>query len=72
MKRVQVKWIDSAGPSRYWNPDIELHADPVVTVGFLHKRTKKELVIIQSQASESLGGFLVIPMSAVRRIKKLK
>jgi hypothetical protein len=73
MKRVQVKWIDACTPTTHWNPNIVLEPDHIVSVGFLKKKSKKCVVLIQSDAEGgSQGGFLVIPRGAVRSIKRLK
>jgi hypothetical protein len=71
MKLVKVKWQDSCGSTRYWDPGVE-KPDNITTVGYLHKKTKNELVIMQSKGEDSLGGVMVIPRSTVKSIKRLK
>jgi len=72
VKRVEVRWTDSCGgEGAYWNPDMELEPEHIVTVGLLAKKNKRRLVIIQSQGEESRGGFLVIPRCCVTKIKRL-
>jgi len=73
MKRIEVKWIDACTPTTHWNPGIVLAPDHIVSVGILKKKTKKCVVLIQSDAEGgSQGGFLVIPRHAVKSMKRLR
>lgn len=73
MQIVKVKWLDACTPTTHWNPNIVLRADRIVSVGFLKKKTKKTVVLIQSDADGgSEGGFLVIPRRNIQTMKRLK
>lgn len=73
MKRVEVKWVDSCSPERYWNYEVDGKPDHIVTVGFLVKKHKKTLVICASSGSGgSKGGWMTIPRVAVKSVRKLK
>ena len=73
MKIVKVKWIDSCSLSPYWNPGGDVKADKITSVGFVNKKTKREIVLLSADAKGgSQGGFFIIPRSAITSIKRLR
>lgn len=68
---VRVEWDDSCSYHGWWKDGEEFDTSVVVTVGILVSRTKK-FVIISSSLDGTCNRWvdpLVIPMSAVRKIK---
>lgn len=75
---VAVEWIDSAAPARPWLEQDDARAfDPVVivSVGFLLRKTKTKVLLMQSlvknDAHGQLGGINAIPRAAVVSITPL-
>jgi hypothetical protein len=56
MKRVEVTWVDSCSPERYWNWDVDGKADLITTVGYIARRDKKTISLVASIGSRRLQG----------------
>lgn len=73
MKRVEVTWVDSCSPERYWNWDVDGKADMITTVGYVARRDKKTISLVASIGrGGSKGGWMTIPRVAIKKIRKLK
>jgi hypothetical protein len=70
MKIVKVKWIDSMGTAGWGEGDSSDMR--CCTVGILHKKTKKSVIIALNQSAYGRGHFIEIPKVAIKKIKKLK
>ena len=81
---VEVLWVDSISDGIYWH-DFEDGVETASiadmrqrTIGILVAKDEERIVIAQSISlagdtdGNNLGGLLMIPSSAVLRIKKLK
>lgn len=72
---VEVEWVDSAARG-HWDSIEEYRKHDIVTcrtAGYLLKKNKRAVTIIQSQHAESgLSDAMAIPMRAVTRIRRLK
>lgn len=84
MKMVKVVWVDAAGMDG-WSSQLSLNSwiknrtsggVVMVSVGWLYEKTKKCVVIAQSRhkydKQGNMGETLMIPMSCVLKIKRLK
>jgi len=67
---VEVEWIDSMGSSGWHelkNADLRCR-----TVGILYEKKKDRIVIAQNESVHVYGDYIEIPVSAVKKIRKLK
>ncbi len=78
MKTIYVvKWIDSYTAERWYNDkDIDewiriTQDDPITSVGFLYKKTKKYIVLYADKSPDEKARFMKIPMGCIKSIKKL-
>lgn len=70
-KVILVDWFDIAYGAGHWDPTIT--PAKVSSVGYLVRKTKKELIVAMSRAWDSdHGGLLAIPMGCVKSIKRLQ
>ena len=74
---IEVTWVDSNGTSK-WD-SLENYRNHSVahykTVGYLLKKTKKEVLVVFSQSPANNGdgnGAMAIPMGCVTKIKRIK
>lgn len=69
--RTHVKWVDSVGPSRYWEhrDDVDHSVSHIETVGWLVHENKKSVTIASSVSKNSgcYGGILTIPKFAITK-----
>lgn len=74
---VRVEWEDSASRGSWRSADTEA-ARPrstlrIVSVGYLLRKTKREIVLFQSHDDEDkISDTVAIPMGCVHRIRKFK
>jgi len=73
---IEVDWDDTAA-YHGWKPEelVKVNVEPSFcrSVGYLLENSKAQLVLYQSMAdNENVSEVLVIPKSAVRKIRKLK
>lgn len=78
MKKIYiVKWIDSYSNSRWYNDkeiknwSKETEEDMIISIGFLHKKTKKFILLYADKGLEK-ARFIKIPTGCIKSIKKLK
>lgn len=79
MKIVRVKWNDSVSMNR-WQPANTVDAfaksgsDSISSVGYLYKKTKKVVILIQSVhgSERNYAETLKIPRECITSIKVLK
>lgn len=79
MKRVEVTWEDSAAAAAgFWKAADETLTPVVVkSIGYVHQKTKRSLVLISGAHSGGtkspayVSGMQVIPCSAIRKVRKL-
>ena len=80
MKIVRVRWHDSVSMNSWQSQDnvkewFKNGSDVMESVGFLYKKSKKCIVIVQSihayDKGTNLGDPMMIPMGCVISIKKL-
>lgn len=75
-KRVEVVWEDSAAPATgFWRPaDETLNPVVVHSVGYVHERNARKLVLVSGYHTKPkrVAGMEVIPMSAVRKVTRLR
>ena len=75
---VEVIWEDSAAAEgSFWRPgDRTISPVMIRSVGYVHERTKKKLVLIDGYHSaiedSQVSGLQVIPASAIRKVRKLR
>ena len=74
-RMVEIEWVDSA-TTRGWNSPGQFVESPLAhcrTVGYLLKRTKKYVVVVQSLGDDThnAGEGLGIPASCVKRLRRL-
>lgn len=72
---VEVEWVDSAARGRWGSVEEYQKHDVVMcrTAGYLLKKTKRAVTIIQSQhTDDGLCDAMAIPTKAVTRIRRLK
>jgi len=74
MKVVRITWADAASARDWWNePEGTCTPIPVTSVGILHEKTKKRVVISSwLDVNGRTGGLSVIPRSGITKIKRLK
>lgn len=73
-KLVMIEWIDSASGGGYWEDREDTEATlPVecTTVGFLIDDGPDHKTVASSITGDQAGGSLVIPKSAIKRIRRL-
>ncbi len=79
MKLVEVRWDDSYGIGG-WQDNRDLRhfvrqSHLIRTVGYVIHKSKKKIVVaanISIHSGSSCGHLMAIPMSQVRRIRRLK
>jgi hypothetical protein len=80
MKKVRVRWTDSTSWHGWKERDaiekwVNDGPDDMESVGYLYKKNKKVVVLVQSlqlKHGSSVGENLMIPRVCVKDIKKLK
>lgn len=74
MKMVLVQWEDSASAVRGWvGRDESMCTVLCTSLGFVHKRKKRSLVLAQSfHTGQQVGNLIAIPKSAIRKMRKVK
>jgi len=72
-KLVMVFWIDICSAPE-WQPkdNVELDPAPCISVGWIVKKDKDTLTIAADQNEGDFGSITTIPMSNVKKIKKLR
>ncbi|MEK9753374.1 MAG: hypothetical protein VW338_09205 [Rhodospirillaceae bacterium] len=71
---VAVSWVDTMN-SNGWDTiaeTVEMEPAPVVTVGFLIKKTKDKVVVAHGLSGDSALGATVIPAAWVKSIDVLR
>ena len=72
---VEVLWHDACTRGR-WAPKeeyLEQEVLPIATTGYLLKRNKRSIVIIQSQAqNETCSDSITIPLGWIKKITVLR
>lgn len=77
MKRIYVvEWIDSTSNSRWYNDEeiddyIIRSETPMISVGFLYKKTKKFIVLFGDEGIDERARFIKIPTGCIKSIHKL-
>ncbi len=72
---VLVEWLDSSSLGHSWGTDDEVRdalPAPCSSVGFVVKHTKKRINLVQSRMSGYADNLITIPMSVVRRIRRIR
>lgn len=75
MKMVRVEWSDSCSPARMWQGrgyGKRMRPSLITSVGFLRRKSRAHVTIMQSIDPCNEGNLLCIPRSCVKSIKKLK
>ena len=72
LEKVYLEWTDAAGREGWENVEHVLQTDykkPVVTIGFILKEDKIELIITGSydECNDNCLSYIVIPKSAIRK-----
>ena len=72
MKVVMVEWVDSTSESG-WTHDHDLDLSICKTVGFLVKKTKDKIVLIQSISdNDNVDNKFAVPRVCIKSIKELE
>lgn len=72
---VIVTWVDSASNGRHWVGADEAMGHVVcASVGFVHKKRRKTLVLAQSvnTTGGQVGHLLAIPRVAITKMRKVR
>lgn len=76
MKLVEIQWLDATGADGWTTEKSLLKETPAIhnSVGYVIKENKEHITITMSfdEERESLGAWLLIPKSFIKKIKKLK
>lgn len=76
MKLVEIQWLDATGADGWTTEKSLLKETPAIhnSVGYVIKETKDHITITMSfdEERESLGAWLLIPKSFIKKIKKVK
>lgn len=70
---VEVTWYDAIS-MRGWRDKAtyaKQKAAPCRTVGYIIKKTKREMVLAQTQGGDEINGSMTIPRDWVQKIRKL-
>lgn len=72
-KVVSVEWNDITSRNEWHNAE-DNHLLPITSVGFLMAKDKKHILISQSLSTENslVAGSVIIPMSVVTKIRRLR
>ena len=72
LKVYLVEWIDSTSETG-WTHDHDLELSTCKTVGYLIKKTKDKVVLVQSMSdSDSIDNKFAIPRKCITSITELK
>lgn len=78
---VEVEWVDSTTVNGWHHAEDIPGADPIHSVGYLHREDESELVLTQSMnlaedaprvRTAKLSESLIIPRSAIRAVTELR
>jgi len=70
---VYIDWVDSCGIAPPWmNADQTVPIERVVSVGYLHVRTKESVVIVQSIGTSHVSNPMAIPRRAITKMRRMK
>ena len=77
MKKVLVKWYDTEQTTGWKHKKtieeiLDMGLDIAETVGWLVRKDKKVVAVVQSRHIDNRSELLVIPRSCVISVKKLK
>ena len=72
MKVILIEWLDSTSSSG-WDSAFDLELSNCKTVGFLVKKDKEKVVVIQSNSDNvHSDGRFAIPRSCIKSIRELE
>ncbi|RJO72876.1 MAG: hypothetical protein C4523_02575 [Myxococcales bacterium] len=71
MKIVRITWHDAEADAEWAKADDPVTVPECETVGFLVKKTRKEIVIAHTRSGDDVNGRFSIPRGCVVRIKEI-
>lgn len=74
---MYFQWLDSHSPSKgssiwFLHEEINGDIDPIDTVGYVIKESKRSVTVASQIAEDCVGGVITIPKCAIIKRKKLK
>lgn len=72
-KIYEVEWEDACSDAITWvEPEHEVELWKVRTVGYLHQKDKKKIVLKMSIGEDMISQLIAIPRKWIKKIKQLE
>lgn len=67
-----IEWNDASSDDGEWSPkDAEIDLISCLSVGFLHRKTKEKIIIIQTYSDTQVASMLAIPRKWIKKITRM-